>query len=704
MRASADGTKISFWQRPAGALLASVVCCVAALAEARAAAAPAAAGDAAPVGVNLANMDTSIRPGDNFFGFVNGTWLKNTEIPADRSRWGVFNELTELNRQRTADLIKELAAKPAAPGSESRKIADYYASFMDEEAIEKLGFAPVHPALTRIKAISDRGQLSHWLGSTLRADADVLNATQIETDNILGLWVAQDLDDPARYAPFLLQGGLSMPDRDYYLDNSPSMAEARRAFQAHIEAVLKLAGIPDPHGAAGRVYALEMRIAAVHATRTETVDVARGNNHWHRADFDQRAPGMDWGKFFAAAGLGAQQEFVVWHPGAVTGIAALVGNAPLEDWRSYLSFHAIEHLGRVLPRAMVEQDFRFYGTALQGTPQLSARWKRGVSAVNAALGDAIGKLYVARYFPPEAKAQITAMVQALIKAFSRRIEHLEWMAPATRAQAQAKLAALKVGVGYPDHWIDYSALRVVRGDAYGNAERSELFDLARNLAKLGKPVDRSEWVMTPQTVNAVNLPAMNAMNFPAGILQPPLFNPRQAAALNFGSIGAVIGHEISHSFDDQGALFDAQGRFRNWWTDADMAHFREAGKRLAAQYDAYRPFPDLAINGQLTLSENIADVAGLAVSYDAYHLSLNGVEAPTDHGFSGDQQFFIGFASTWRSKMREPALRQQIVTDGHTPEEFRAATVRNIDAWYPAFDVQPGQKLYLAPADRVPVW
>jgi predicted metalloendopeptidase len=296
------------------------------------------------------------------------------------------------------------------------------------------------------------------------------------------------------------------------------------------------------------------------------------------------------------------------------------------------------------------------------------------------------------------------MVQALIKAFSQRIDHLEWMAPATRAQAQAKLAALKVGVGYPDHWIDYTALRVVRGDAYGNVERSERFELARNLAKLGKPVDRSEWVMTAQTVNAVNLPAMNAMNFPAGILQPPLFDPHRAAALNFGSTGVTIGHEISHSFDDQGALFDAQGRFRNWWTEADMAHFREAGKRLAAQYDAYHPFPDLAINGQLTLSENIADVAGLAASYDAYRLSLNGAEAPTDHGYSGDQQFFIGFASSWCGKTREPALRQQVITDGHTPEEFRAATVRNIDAWYRAFDVQPGQKLYLAPADRVPVW
>ncbi len=655
-------------------------------------------------GLKIANMDPGVKPGDDFFQFVNGGWLKQAEIPADRSRWGVIDELRELNRQRTADLIQGLSAKKASADPEQRKIADFYASFMDEGAIEKRGYGPVRPALERIRAIRDRKQLSHWLGSTVRADVDVLNNTNVQTDNILGLWVAQDLDNPVRYLPFLLQGGLSMPDRDYYLSASESMRDYRRQFLEHIENVFKLAAYPDPHSAAARVYALEMRIAGVHSTREETVDVAKGNNHWQRADFDAHAPGMDWQQFFAASGLGKQTEFVVWHPRAVTGIAALVGSAPLDDWRSYLSFHALEHLSRVLPQAAVAENFNFYGTVLQGTPQLSVRWKRAVNSTNAALGDAIGKLYVERYFPPEAKAQITALVDALLKAFAQRIDHLEWMSPETRAQAHAKLAALKVGVGYPDHWIDYSGLRIVRGDAYGNADRAERFELARNLAKLGKPVDRSEWVMTPQTVNAVNLPAMNALNFPAGILQPPLFDPHSAAALNFGGTGGTIGHEISHSFDDQGALFDADGRFRNWWTESDLKRFQAAGSRLAAQYDRYRPFADLAVNGRLTLSENIADVAGLSAAYDAYRLSLSGGEAPLDHGYTGDQQFFIGFASNWRNKDREPALRQQIITDGHSPDEYRADTVRNIDAWYRAFDVQPGQKLYLAPADRVPVW
>ena len=692
-------------ERTQGVRLAALVMAVAGvLTDAAAYAAAASGTEAAGPGVNVANMDLSVAPGDDFFAFVNGAWVKQAEIPADRSRWGVISELRELNQQRTADLIKELSAKGARTDPEHRKIADYYSSFMDEASIEKRGYSPVRPALQRIKTIKDRKQLAHWLGATVRADVDVLNATNVETDNILGLWVAQDLDNPARYLPFLLQGGLSMPDRDYYISQSESMRKIRGQFLEHIETVFKLAGAPDAHAIAARVYALELRIAAVHGSREDTADVAKGNNHWQRADFDARAPGMDWQQFFAASGLDKQTEFVVWHPGAVTGIAALVGTASLEDWRSYLSFHALEHFARVLPRAAVAESFNFYGTVLQGTPQLSVRWKRAVNSTDAALGDAIGKLYVERYFPPEAKAQITALVDALLKAFSLRIDHLDWMSPATRAQAHAKLAALKVGVGYPDHWVDYSSLRVVRGDAYGNADRAERFELARNLAKLGKPVDRSEWVMTPQTVNAVNLPAMNALNFPAGILQPPLFDPHRAAALNFGGTGATIGHEISHSFDDQGALFDADGRFRNWWTDSDLARFRNAGSRLAAQYDTYKPFPDLAVNGRLTLSENIADVAGLSAAYDAYRLSLNGVEAPRDHGYTGDQQFFIGFASSWREKDREPALRQQIITDGHSPDQYRTATVRNIEAWYRAFDVKPGQKLYFAPAERVPVW
>jgi predicted metalloendopeptidase len=364
----------------------------------------------------------------------------------------------------------------------------------------------------------------------------------------------------------------------------------------------------------------------------------------------------------------------------------------------------IERYSPYLPKAFVDERFEFYSKTLSGTPQPRDRWKRGIAVTNIALGDAVGKLYAARYFAPSEKARAEAMVHNLIAAFSRRIDQLAWMQPATKAKAKAKLAVLRIGVGYPDHWIDYSALDIRLGDALGNAQRAELFETHRNLAKLGKPVDRSEWVMTPQTVNAVNLPVMNAMNFPAAILQPPYFDPKRLAVMDYGATGATIGHEISHSFDDQGAQFDASGKLHNWWTAEDFAHFKEASQKLARQYDQYRPFPDLPLNGQQVLSENIADLAGLAVAYDAWQLSLNGKAAPVADGFSGDQQFFMSFAQSWRGKSREPALRQQVITDGHAPDEYRADTVRNLDDWYKAFDVKPGEKLYLAPEQRVRIW
>jgi predicted metalloendopeptidase len=388
----------------------------------------------------------------------------------------------------------------------------------------------------------------------------------------------------------------------------------------------------------------------------------------------------------------------------VTGISALVANQPLATWKDYLAFHAIERAADYLPKAFVEEHFAFHGHVLAGTPALRERWKRGVDATSAALGEAVGKLYVDHYFSPAEKARAEAMVRNLVAAFGQRIDNLDWMAAQTKVKAKEKLATLKVGVGYPDKWRDYSGLKIVRDDALGNFERSEQFEDQRNLAKLGKPVDRSEWAMTPQLVNAVNLPVMNALNFPAAILQPPYFDPERPAVMDYGAIGAIIGHEISHSFDDQGALFDASGRLHNWWTPQDLAHFKASAARLVAQYNAYRPFPDLAVNGKQTLSENIADVAGLTVSYDAYRLAMNGKTAPVTQGFTPDQQFFVSFAQSWREKVREPALRQRIIADGHAPDQYRADTVRNLDSWYPAFDVKPGQTLYLAPQDRVHMW
>jgi putative endopeptidase len=395
---------------------------------------------------------------------------------------------------------------------------------------------------------------------------------------------------------------------------------------------------------------------------------------------------------------------VVWQPGAVQGLSALTASVPLETWKDYLRFHYVEAHCAYLPKAFVAEHFAFHGQVLAGTPQLQARWKRAVIETNASLGEAVGKLYVAHYFPPAEKARAESLARNLVAAFATRIDRLAWMSPATREKAKAKLATLKVGVGYPDHWRDYSALEVVRGDAFGNAQRARLFEYRRNLAKLGHPVDRGEWVMNPQLVNAVNLPAMNALNFPAAILQPPYFDPQRDPVYDYGAIGATIGHEISHSFDDQGALFDATGRLKNWWTREDFAHFEAAGERLAAQFDAYHPFPDVHVNGKQTLSENIADVAGLSVAFDAWRLTLKGRAAPRAQGFSGEQLFFLSYAQSWQEKIREAALRQQLVTDGHAPAEYRGDTVRNLDPWYQTFGVNPGQKLYLAPADRVPVW
>ena len=668
-----------------------------------AAAAPAAApAKTAAHGLDLAGMDRTVKPGDDFFAYTNGTWFKHTVIPPDRSAEGPFAHLFELTNRRTGGIIQSAARAKAPEGSELRKIGDYYSAFLDTAAIEQAGLKPIQPLLAQVQALGDRKALSAFLGGTLRADVDAINATNLYTDNLFGLWVAQDLNDPSHYSAFLLQGGLGMPDRDYYLDPSPRMQAVRDQYRAHIARVLALAGEKDTEAKAARVLDLEHRIAEAHATREDSEEVKKGDNPWSRADFTAKAPGLDWEAFFAAAGLGAQQTFVAWQPGAVTGLSTLVASQPLETWKDYLAFHALDHRSAVLPKAFGDEAFAFYGKVIQGTPQQRDRQKRAVDATNAALGDAVGRRYAEQYFPAADKARAQAMVQNILAAFRARIDQLDWMAPETKAKA--KLAVLKVGVGYPDRWEDYGGLEIKAGDAFGNEDRAELFQLHQAVAKLGRPVDRGEWVMTPQTVNAVNLPVMNALNFPAAILQPPFFDPKRPEAMNYGSIGAVIGHEISHSFDNQGALFDDQGRLKNWWTEKDFAHFEASADQLARQFDAYRPFPDAHVNGKLTLGENIADVAGLAASLDAYHLSLKGKAARAVGGFTGDQQFFIAFGQSWRTKMREAALRQRLLADGHAPAEYRADTVRNLDAWYAAFAVKPGEKLYLAPKDRVRIW
>jgi len=655
-------------------------------------------------GFDAAGMDREVAAGNDFFAFANGNWVKNTEIPADRASYNSFTRIVVDTEKHTRDIIEGASANDRASGEE-KKIGDYYAAFMDEAGIEAKGAGPVQPQLSAIAQITDPQALARELGAQLRADVDLLNATDFYTDRLFGLWVTADLMQPDRYAPYLVQGGLGMPDRSFYLEGG-RMVQLREAYKAHIAKVLVLAGQPeaDAQAQAARILALETAIAKVHASQEQTNNVKAGANAWKQADFATKAPGLDWAAFFDAAGLSAQQDFVVWQPQAVAGISALVASQPLEVWKQYLAFRALDRASPYLSKPFADERFAFYGATLDGTPQQRERWKRGIDATNDALGEAVGKRYVDKYVSAETKQRAETMVHNIIDAFGKRIDKLDWMSPQTKQHAKAKIAGLTVAVGYPDKWRDYSALDVRRDDALGNAERAEQFEYRRNLAKLGKPIDHGEWYMLPQTVNALNVPLENRLIFPAAILQPPFFDPAADDAVNYGAIGAVIGHEISHSFDNTGALFDEHGALHDWWTAEDLKKFEAAGDALAAQFSAYKPFADLSVNGKLTLGENIADVAGLATAHDAYVLSQQGKPAQTLEGFTPDQRFFLGFAQAWRGKYRDEALRNAVLTDVHAPGRFRAQTVRNLDAWYPAFDVKPDQALYLAPEKRVKIW
>jgi len=659
---------------------------------------------AGSTGIDVAGMDPTVKPGNDFYAYANGGWMKTTEIPPDRSSVGSFSIVEEEVTQRTAGLLQEAAKKGQPADSDAARAGAFYQAFMNEKAIEDRGFAPLKSELSEIAAIGDRGALARVLGSELRADVDALNNTNFHTDRLFGLWTAPGFESPDRYVAYLLQGGLGMLDRDDYTNTDPKSVDLQGKYREHIAAVLRLAKVPEADARAGRIYALERRIAETHVSRTDSIDVHKANNPWKLSDFSTKAPGLDWSAYFAAAGLAGQPLVIVWHPSAVVGISALAGKESLDTWKDYLTFHAVDRASTLLPRAFADEHFRFYGTVLTGAKQPRDRWKRAVAAANAGLGFAVGRLYVQRYFPPEAKAQAQAMVENIRAAFRRRIDKLEWMSPATREKAKAKVGTLYVGIGYPEHWRDYSGLTVDPADPLGNQQRAELYEYRRSVGQLGKPADKSEWSMTPQTVNAVNLPLQNALVFPAAILNPPFFDPSATAAQNYGGVGTVIGHEISHSFDDQGSQFDADGRLANWWTTEDFAHFQAAADRLAAQYDTYEPLPGLHVNGKLTLSENIADVAGVSAAYDGYRTAAAARAVPPQDGFGGDQQFFLSFAQIWRRKQRPELTRGLIMGDGHAPGEFRADTVRNLDAWYPAFDVKEGAKLYLAPAARVRVW
>ncbi|HEY0085290.1 MAG TPA: M13 family metallopeptidase [Allosphingosinicella sp.] len=645
-------------------------------------------------GVDLSGMDKAVNPGDNFYDYVNGTWHKNTEIPADKASWGGFGILRDLSDSRTREIIEASAKANAAAGTNEQKVGDLYASFMDEAAIEAKGLTPLQPFFAKIEAIQNQADLARFFGE----------ANRLGISTPFGAGIEQDLKNNTVYSVYLGQGGIGLPDRDYYLDDkNPKFAEVRTKYKAHIANMLRLANISDPEGRAARIFDLETKIAQAHWTRAESRQIDKLYNPMNAQAMAQNMPGLDFPVFLKAAGLDLQPQVIVTTPSALAGAAKLVQSESIGTWKDYLTFRTLSGSAGMLPKAFVDESFAFNGKVLSGTPQLKDRWKRGVDLVGGTMGEAVGELYVTRYFPPDAKAKADELVQNLIASMDKHLVALPWMAAETKAKARTKLAAFTPKIGYPDKWRDYSALQVVRGDAVGNALRAQEFEFQRQLAKVGKPVDRSEWGMSPQTVNAYANPLLNEIVFPAAILQPPFFDPNADPAVNYGAIGAVIGHEITHHFDDQGSKFDPTGNMSDWWSPEDVAKFKAMTDRVVKQYGEYEPLPGSHVNGELTLGENMADLAGLTIAYDAYKMSLKGKPDKVIGGYTGDQRFFLGFGQVWRNKMRDEALQQQLTTDPHSPGNVRPNVVRNFDPWYAAFNVKNG-KLYLKPEERIRIW
>jgi putative endopeptidase len=638
-------------------------------------------------GFDTAGMDRTIQPGNDFYGYANGTWAKTTPIPADKSNYGSFNVLDDLSRERTRGLIEEQAKDP------NSRIGAAYASFMDQAAIEAKGLAPFQPWLSQIAAVDSKSDLP-----ALYAEANKLSIS-----GPFGGYVGQDDKAPETYALSIFQGGLGMPDRDYYLSKDTKLAETKAKYLQHLTNVLTLAGQPNPAARAKAILDLETNIAKVSWTRTESRDADKTYNTMTVAQLEKRAPGYDFSTFFKDAGVDVD-SVIVAQPSAVTGIASLIAKTPLSVLKDQLLVRSLDGYAAYLPSAFDKEQFSFYGTALSGTPEQEARWKRAVDFTTNTLGDDVSKLYVARYFPPETKAAADTMVKNIIAAMDRRIDQLEWMSPETKVKAHAKLAAFTPKIGYPSQWRDMSGLEIDRNDVLGNAMRSAEFDHAYNVGKLGKPIYRWEWGMTPMTINAYANFGMVEIVFPAAILQPPFFDPNADPALNYGGIGAVIGHELSHHFDDQGAKYDLTGKLIDWWTPGDTKAFSARLDKLEKQYNAYEPLPGMHVNGKLTMGENVADLAGLTVAHDAYIASLNGAEPPVVDGMTADERFYLGWAQVWRRNYREANLRQRLLTDPHSPSEQRTDIVRNMDPWYKAFDVAPGQTLYLTPENRVRIW
>jgi len=651
-------------------------------------------------GIDTQYFDDSVRAQDDFYRHVNGKWLDETEIPADKGNYGSFVKLRDDTLEQLRIVIERLPQSKEAADPETRKIIDLYASFMDETLIESLDLKPLTAELAAIAAINNKSQIpgviAHFerlgVGAPYRVD------------------VHQDARDANLYVVDLVQGGLGMPDRDYYLDTGERLTKIRASYLQHVEAMLRLAA-PDTVAAqqAGDILALETALAKVQWTKVENRDPVKTYNRVEFSQLPGLAPGYDWKAYLKDAGIAGRVDYlVISQPSYITGFNALLDSTPLPVWKSYFRWRLLSEFAPYLGKRFVDEDFAFYGTSLRGIAQNLPRWKRGVDLVDEAIGEALGKKYVASYFPPQSKARMDRLVQNLLAAYQADIDTLEWMGPETKQKAHDKLALFTAKIGYPDKWRDYSALRIVPGDLIGNVMRANEFEYQRNLNKLGQPIDRSEWVMRPQTVNAYYNPEKNEIVFPAAILQPPFFNVQADDAVNYGGIGAVIGHEISHGFDDQGSQYDGHGNLMNapgWFTTADLQHFKARTQALVKQYSAYSPVPGFPINGELTLGENIADNSGLAIAYKAYQLSLGGATAPVIDGLTGVQRFFIGWAQVWRSKSRENDAILRIKSDPHSPPQVRGTVPEmNQEPFYDAFGVKDGDRMYLPPEQRVTLW
>ncbi|MFL5563341.1 MAG: M13 family metallopeptidase [Gemmatimonadaceae bacterium] len=647
------------------------------------------------LGIDTTNFDRSVRPQDDFFRFVNGGWLKRTDIPSDASSWGAFNELREGSRTALHTILDSALTTKAAPGSELQKVRDLYKSYMDSAAIEALGTKPLQPELAYIATVKTTKQLP----------ATFAHMARIGVQTPLGFFVGADQKASMTNIVSVGQSGLGLPDRDFYLKTDAKSVELRNAYHKYIVDVLTAAKQPDPSGAADRILALETSIAQKQWTRAQNRDRDSTYHKMTVAQLSSMAPDYNIPTYLRAAGLASAKDVVVRQPSYVTAIDTILKATPVSTWQDYLRFKLIDSYANELPSAFQNARFEFRGRAMSGQAEMSSRWKRGVDEVGGTLGEAVGKLYVQRNFKPAAKARMDSLVQNLRQAYAIGIDSLAWMSPATKAQAKDKLAHFTVKIAYPDKWRDYSKLAIRPDDLFGNAKRASEFQYDYNASQLGKPVDRSRWGMTPQTVNAYYNPSANEIVFPAAILQPPFFDPNADDAVNYGAIGAVIGHEIGHGFDDQGRKSDGMGNLRDWWTAEDAKAFQARTDKLGAQYDAIMPVDSVHINGKLTMGENIGDLSGLAQAYRAYKISLHGKEAPVIGGFTGDQRFFLGFAQIWRTKYRDAALRQQLLTDPHSPGTARAyVPLINNDAFQAAFNVQPGDKMYLPPEERVKIW